>query len=54
VAAQIAGSVVISFADPALLDDPLGEEGRSLMSRSILAIFNSLTEPAEVTAGAAT
>jgi hypothetical protein len=56
VAAQIAGSVVIWFADPAMLDDPFGEQDRSLMSRSILAVFNSLTETAEpeTTAGAAT
>jgi len=45
VAAQIAGSVVIWYADPAILDDPLGQEGASLMSRSILAIFDRLTEP---------
>jgi hypothetical protein len=45
VAAQIAGSVVIWFADPEILDDPVGEPGRSLMSRSVLAIFDRLTEP---------
>jgi hypothetical protein len=45
VAAQIAGSVVVWFADPDILDDPAGEQGRSLVSRSILAIFDSLTEP---------
>jgi hypothetical protein len=45
VAAQIAGSVVIWFADPKILDDPAGEPGRSLMSRSILAIVDALTEP---------
>lgn len=47
VASQIAGSVVTWYADPALLDDPLGEEGASLMSRAILAIVERLTEPAE-------
>jgi hypothetical protein len=45
VAAQIAGSVVIWFADPEILDDPVGEPDRSLMSRSVLAIFDRLTEP---------
>ncbi len=45
VAAQIAGSVVLWFQDPDVLDDPLGEEGRSLMSRTILATFQRLTEP---------
>lgn len=44
IAAQIAGSVVIWHQDPALLDDPLGEENSSLMSRAILAIFNWMTE----------
>jgi hypothetical protein len=45
VAAQIAGSVVVWFADPEILDDPVGEPDRSLMSRSVLAIFDRLTEP---------
>jgi hypothetical protein len=45
VAAQIAGSVVVWFADPDILDDPVGEPGRSLMSRYVLAIFEQLTEP---------
>ncbi|WP_322748171.1 MULTISPECIES: hypothetical protein [unclassified Frankia] len=45
-AAQVAGSVVIWFGDPDILKDPEGEEGRSLMSRSMLAIFERLTEPA--------
>ncbi|MEJ2579023.1 MAG: hypothetical protein P8Z68_07985 [Kineosporiaceae bacterium] len=45
IAAQIAGSVVLWFQDPDILDDPLQEEGRSLMSRTILAIFQRLTEP---------
>lgn len=47
IASQIAGSVVTWYADPALLDDPLGEEGASLMSRSILALFERLTEPVD-------
>ncbi|HET9657303.1 MAG TPA: hypothetical protein VFP72_18265 [Kineosporiaceae bacterium] len=46
ISAQIAGSVVIWHADPGLLDDPLGEKDASLMSRSILAAFERLTEPA--------
>jgi AcrR family transcriptional regulator len=45
IAAQIAGSVVLWFQDPEILDDPLGEEGVSLMSRAILAVFERLTEP---------
>ena len=45
VAAQVAGSVVIWFADPEILDDPAGEPRRSLMSRSIFAIVDLLTEP---------
>lgn len=45
VAAQIAGSVVIWNGDPELLNDPMGEPGHSLMSRSILAVFHWLTEP---------
>lgn len=47
IAAQIAGSVVTWYADPALLDDPLGEEDASLMSRAILAIFERFTELAD-------
>lgn len=47
IASQIAGSVVTWYADPALLDDPLGEEGASLMSRAILALFERLTEPVD-------
>jgi AcrR family transcriptional regulator len=47
VAAQIAGSVVVWFADPAILDDPAGEPDRSLMSRSVLALFDRLTEPGD-------
>jgi hypothetical protein len=46
VAAQINGSVVIWYHDPAILDDPLNEDGWSLVSRSILAIFERFTEPA--------
>jgi AcrR family transcriptional regulator len=46
VAAQIAGSVVLWFEDRDGLDDPLGEPGWSLTSRSILAIFERFTEPA--------
>jgi len=45
IAAQIVGSTVIWFADPALLDDPMSEDGCSLMSRSILAVLESLIEP---------
>jgi hypothetical protein len=45
VSAQIAGSVVIWFADPDILHDPEGHPGRSLMSRTVLAIFERLTEP---------
>lgn len=45
VAAQIAGSVVVWFADPQILDDPAGRPGRSLMSHSVLAIVDQLTEP---------
>jgi hypothetical protein len=46
VAAQIAGPVVIWFQDPEILDDPLDEPGRSLMSRTVLAVFERLTEAA--------
>lgn len=46
IAAMIAGSVVVWHADPGILDDPCGEKDASLMSRSILAMFESLTEPA--------
>lgn len=45
IAAQIAGSVVTWFADADIVADPLGEPNRSLMSRTIVAIFDSLTEP---------
>jgi AcrR family transcriptional regulator len=45
VAAQISGSVVIWFQDPHTIDDPLNEEGWSLPSRAILAIFERFTEP---------
>ena len=45
IASQIAGSVVTWYADPALLEDPLGEENASLMSRAVLAIFERFTEP---------
>jgi len=45
-AAQVAGSVVVWFADPEILRDPLGEQDASLMSRVMVAIFRRLTEPA--------
>ncbi|GAB3256182.1 hypothetical protein GCM10027448_24770 [Nocardioides dilutus] len=45
-AAQVVGSVVVWFADPEILHDPLGEEDASLMSRVMVAIFDRLTEPA--------
>jgi hypothetical protein len=45
-AAQVAGSVVVWFADPDILRDPLGEQDASLMSRVMVAIFRRLTEPA--------
>lgn len=45
IAAQIAGSVVTWYADADILKDPLGEPRHSLMSRTIVAIFESLTEP---------
>ncbi len=47
ISSQIAGSVVTWYADPALLDDPLGEANASLMSRSILALFERFTEPVD-------
>jgi len=45
-AAQVVGSVVVWFSDPGILDDPLGDEEASLMSRVMVAIFDRLTEPA--------
>jgi len=45
-AAQIAGAVVVWFADPEIVRDPLGEQDASLMSRVMVAIFDRLTEPA--------
>lgn len=45
-AAQVAGAVVVWFADPEILRDPLGEQDASLMSRVMVAIFDRLTEPA--------
>lgn len=42
-AAQIIGSVVIWFADPDILRDPLGEEDASLASRVMVAILDRLT-----------
>lgn len=51
IASQIAGSVVTWYADAALLDDPLGEDGTSLMSRAILALFERLTEPVDPPTG---
>jgi hypothetical protein len=53
-AAQVVGSVVIWFSDPDILRDPLGEEGASLMSRAMVAIFNQLTVSADGEAGSAT
>jgi hypothetical protein len=47
VAAQIGGSVIIWFADPESLEDPAGEDGWSLTSRTILAIFQQFTEPVD-------
>jgi hypothetical protein len=44
-AAQILGSVVIWFADPEILRDPLGEEDASLVSRVVVAILDQLTVP---------
>jgi hypothetical protein len=46
IAAQVVGSVVVWFADPDILRDPLGEEEASLMSRVMVAIFERLTEAA--------
>jgi hypothetical protein len=46
VACQIAGAVSVWFADPQGLADPAGEDGSSLTSRAILAIFRQFTEPA--------
>ena len=45
-AAQVVGSVVVWFADPDILRDPLGEQEASLMSRVMVTIFDRLTEPA--------
>ena len=42
-AAQIIGSVVISFADPEILGDPLGDEDASLSSRVMVSILDQLT-----------
>jgi len=47
VAAQIGGSIIVWFADPDSLDDPAGQDGWSLASRAILAIFTQFTEPVE-------
>jgi hypothetical protein len=44
-AAQIVGSVVIWFADPDILRDPLGEDEASLASRAMVAIFDRMTTP---------
>ena len=44
-AAQVTGSVIIWFADPEALADPAGEEGWSLTSRTMFAIFLQFTEP---------
>ena len=44
-AAQVVGSVVVWFADPDILRDPLGEEDASLMSRVMVAILDRLAEP---------
>jgi hypothetical protein len=44
-AAQIVGSVVIWFADPDILRDPLGDDEASLMSRAMVAIFERMTVP---------
>lgn len=43
-AAQVVGSVVVWFADPDMLRDPLGEQDASLMSRVMVAIFHQLSE----------
>lgn len=53
-AAQIAGSVVLWFPDPSILDDPLGEGGDSLMSQTILAVVQRLTEPRHATSNSQT
>lgn len=45
-AAQIIGSVVISFADPEILRDPLGDVDASLSSRVMVSILDQLTIPA--------
>jgi hypothetical protein len=42
-AAQIVGSVVVWFAEPAILHDPVGEQDASLLSRLMVAIFRRLT-----------
>ena len=45
VAAQISGAAIIWFADPEGLDDPAGQGGWTLASRTIFAIFTQFTEP---------
>jgi hypothetical protein len=42
-AAQVVGSVVIWFADPEILRDPLGDEHASLASRVMVAMLERLT-----------
>ncbi|MEZ5409910.1 MAG: hypothetical protein R2761_17915 [Acidimicrobiales bacterium] len=51
VAAQFVGSVVQFYANPEIDADPAGEEGWSLTARSITAVFQSMTMPADGPAG---
>jgi hypothetical protein len=47
VAAQLTGGVVIWYQDPHTHDDPLDEDGWSLTTRTILAIFERFTQSSE-------
>lgn len=47
VAAQIGGSVLLWYADPVVDEDPAGQGGPSLIARTIVAIVESMTEPAD-------
>lgn len=47
ISSQFVGSVALWYGNPATDDDPAGEEGWGLAARSIAAIFDAMTLPAD-------
>ncbi len=50
-AAQFIGSVALWYANPEIDADPAGAEGSSLTARSVAALFDAMTMPADAASG---